>query len=59
MARDASSPEQVEAILAAQASREERLALSDDVIDNNLEPARLPPQVASHHQKYLQLLKAG
>jgi dephospho-CoA kinase len=55
MARDSSSPEQVEAILAAQASREERLAVADDVIDNNLEPARLQPQVAALHLKYLQL----
>ena len=57
MARDASSPDQVEAILAAQANRDERLACADDVIDNNLEPARLRPQVAALHLKYLQLLK--
>ena len=59
MARDSSSPAQVEAILAAQASREERLAVADDVIDNNLEPARLQPQVAALHLKYLQLPGGG
>lgn len=56
MARDASSPEQVAAILATQASRERRLAAADDVIDNNRKPVELEPQVAALHQKYLLLI---
>ena len=56
MARDASSPEQVAAILATQASRERRLAAADDVIDNNRKPVQLEPQVAALHQKYLLLI---
>lgn len=35
LARDDVSPKQVRAILAAQMSREERLANADDVIDNS------------------------
>lgn len=35
LARDGVSPNQVRAILAAQMSREERLANADDVIDNS------------------------
>lgn len=35
LARDGVSPKQVRAILAAQMSREERLANADDVIDNS------------------------
>ncbi|MDX1500632.1 MAG: dephospho-CoA kinase [Woeseiaceae bacterium] len=35
LARDAESEAQARRILAAQASREERLAIADDVIDNN------------------------
>lgn len=56
MDRDASDPNQVEAMLAAQASRDQRLAVADDVIDNNFEAARLRPRVARLHLKYLKLL---
>ena len=35
LARDAESEEQAKRILAAQASRTERLAIADDVIENN------------------------
>lgn len=42
-------------MIAAQASRERRLARADDVLDNSAGPARLPPQVARLHRLYLEL----
>jgi dephospho-CoA kinase len=42
-------------ILASQASRSARLALADDVIDNAGPEAALDTQVASLHQRYLEL----
>jgi dephospho-CoA kinase len=53
--RDGSSSEQAERILAAQATREQRLAIADDVIDNSGDIAVLAPQVERLHRKYLQL----
>lgn len=55
MRRDGSSREQAEAILAAQASRAERLALADDVIRNDGDPAAVETAVAALHQRYLAL----
>ncbi|MEQ8204736.1 MAG: dephospho-CoA kinase [Woeseia sp.] len=54
--RDTESPAQAERIIAAQASREERLAIADDVINNDgsLEFAR--QQVEALHQRYEQLV---
>ena len=46
---------QVRAIMAAQASREQRLAAADDVIDNARLPEALRPQVERLHRKYLAL----
>jgi dephospho-CoA kinase len=46
---------EVEAIMAAQASRAARLAHADDVIDNGGDPARLPAQVEALHARYLAL----
>jgi dephospho-CoA kinase len=43
---------QVEAILAAQASRETRLAAADDVIDNGGPPQALPARVDRLHETY-------
>ncbi|WP_338847679.1 dephospho-CoA kinase [Massilia sp. W12] len=57
MARNAFSREQVLAIMAAQASRQARLAAADDVIDNSAGPENLPSQVALLHQRYLELAK--
>jgi len=48
--------EQIDAILNAQATREERLAQADDVIDNSGLPAELPGQVQALHAAYCQLL---
>lgn len=46
-------------IIAAQASRQERLARADDIIDNNGPPEALPPRVAALHQYYLGLARGG
>ena len=55
MARDNSSEQQINAIMAAQISRTERLQLADDIITNDSSIADLAPQVARLHQHYLQL----
>lgn len=49
---------QVEQILRAQATREQRLAVADDVINNDGDPSQLSAQVARLHQHYLQLAAA-
>lgn len=55
MARDDISRPLAESMLAAQASREARLAIADDVIDNSGLPAALDAQVAVLHQRYHEL----
>ena len=55
MARDDISRTEAEAILAAQADRQARLALADDVIDNSGKPEALDQQVDALHQQYLAL----
>ena len=57
-ARDGCDAQQARAMLAAQASREARLAVADDVIVNDGRAAALAPQVAALHQKYLALAAA-
>ena len=52
--RDNSNAEQIHAIMRAQASRSERLAAADDVINNEGQPQDLVEQVATLHQQYLQ-----
>lgn len=59
MNRDCIGREQAEAILAAQAGRQERLALADDVIDNSGGVDELDRQVADLHRKYLELAGAA
>jgi dephospho-CoA kinase len=54
-ARDGSTLEQAKAILAAQASRAQRLSFADDVIANEGELASLRDQVEALHLRYLQL----
>jgi len=56
--RDGGSSEQAARILAAQATREQRLAIADDVIDNSGDLAALASQVASLHSLYLSLAAA-
>jgi dephospho-CoA kinase len=53
MARSRLPEAQVKAIMAAQASRPQRLAAADDVIDNDGGPDALLPQVERLHQFYL------
>lgn len=48
---------EVRAILAAQATRAQRLAAADDVIDNGGAPQALEGQVARLHAKYLTLAR--
>jgi dephospho-CoA kinase len=52
--RDAETVEQAERILAAQASREERLAIADDVINNDHSLGHVRNQVADLDRKYRQ-----
>ena len=54
MQRDDVTREHVEQILAAQATREARLAVADDVIDNNGAPEAIASDVARLHALYLQ-----
>ncbi|OEF07808.1 dephospho-CoA kinase [Vibrio crassostreae] len=53
MNRDNVSREQVASILKSQASREQRLAVADDVIKNHTKNQELLPQITDLHQKYL------
>ncbi len=52
MRRSGLTPERVRTILAAQASRAQRLAAADDVIDNAGSPDALPAQVDALHRRY-------
>lgn len=51
--RDRLDPEQANRILAAQASREQRKAIADDIIDNSHDLAHLQRAVEQLHEKYL------
>jgi len=55
--RDNNDEAQVKAIIAAQASREQRLAKAHDVIVNDQGLAHLDAEVERLHQQYLQLVK--
>lgn len=63
MARNGMAGDEVKAIMAAQASRVQRLAIADDVVLNDGERTKIYPQVLALHQKYLLLsaekVKAG
>lgn len=52
--RDGSNIETIKSIMASQATRQQRLAKAQDVIDNNGERSALPDQVKSLHQRYMQ-----
>jgi dephospho-CoA kinase len=58
-ARSGLSETQVRAILASQATRADRLAAADDVIENRGTIDALRKQVAAFHRKYLQYSKAA
>jgi len=55
--RSGLSEAEVRAILASQATREQRLAAADDVIDNSGAPSALEGQVSRLHEKYLTLAR--
>ena len=55
MARDNESAEQGRRIMATQASREDRLSIADDVIDNNGSLQWTREQVAKLHDGYVQM----
>ena len=58
MARSGLSRDEVMAILAAQASRAERLAVADDVLVNTASPEVLRAHVAALHRRYQTLANA-
>lgn len=53
--RDGANPEQIQAIIARQISRDDRLAYADDVVDNSGDLPALYAQLAKLHQTYLAL----
>ena len=53
--RSGLTEEQVRAIIATQATRARRLALADDIIDNNGPRSALEQQVRALHARYLKL----
>lgn len=55
--RNSLTEEQVRAIMANQATREQRLAVADDIVANDADMASLEPQIAGLHQKYLAISK--
>ena len=54
-ARDASKEDQIEQLLAAQATRQQRLTVADDVICNDGNPDQLRQAVEKIHHRYLHL----
>lgn len=57
--RDAETPEQAERMLDAQASRESRLAVADDIIDNSGSLATLQLSVKDIYARYLSYVAAS
>ena len=58
MARSGLKRAEVEAIMATQASRTQRLTQADDIVDNSGDPATLKPQIERLHTQYLRLAAA-
>jgi len=56
-ARDGNSAAQVEAIIKSQASREDRLEVADDILNNNGDLKLLEANIDKLHLKYLGLLR--
>jgi dephospho-CoA kinase len=54
LARDAETGKQARRMIAAQASRADRLTIADDVIQNDGELQEVRDQVLALHQSYLQ-----
>ena len=59
MSRSGLPESQVRAIMAAQLSREQRLAQADDVIDNSGSIDAIAPQVQQLHARYLSLASSS
>jgi dephospho-CoA kinase len=59
MARSGLSEQEVRAIMAAQLSREERLARADDVVDNSGPRDAIAPQVSALDRRYRDLARAA
>jgi dephospho-CoA kinase len=59
IARDRMTPSLAEAMLDAQATREQRLAIADDVIDNSGAPDALDAQIVALHELYVSVARAG
>lgn len=57
LARDAETREQAQRILAAQASREQRLAIADDVINNDHSLAHVRDQVEDLDREYRRMAR--
>ena len=55
MARDGSDERQAQRVLAQQATREQRLAIADDVLRNDDDIGALAPRVLQLHRKYLHM----
>ncbi|MBS1141429.1 MAG: Dephospho-CoA kinase [Proteobacteria bacterium] len=55
MARNGMSVDEVKVIMAAQATRQQRLAVANDIVVNDADPAGLYSQVSDLHLKYLML----
>ena len=55
LARDTETEDQARRILAAQASREQRLAIADDLIHNNSTIEAISTQVSAIHDSYIAL----
>ena len=57
MQRDGVTSELAKKIIASQSSRNERLAIAHDVIENNSSFEQILPQVKKFHERYLRLAK--
>ena len=55
--RDKTNESEIRAIMQSQASRADRLAVADDIIDNNGKAEDLEAQVKQLHTRYLELTK--
>lgn len=55
LSRDGGSIEQAERMLAAQATREQRLAIADDVVENDGTRVELATLIDALHARYLQM----
>ena len=53
--RDGNDREQIRRIMSTQASRNERLAKADDVIENTVDFDQLDELIRAQHQRYLAL----